>query len=80
MKILSKELMKKSKQQHHLIKNQAGCANKPIEFYKRKLQLIKLQKGVITAFTGVNKSVYSSYVAFYHIAKEKQPHTFGQSC
>ena len=67
--MLSEESMKKRKHQRHLTTNHVGCANKPIEFYERELQSIKSQ---MTAFTGVNKStVYSSYVASYHIAKKK---------
>ena len=69
---ISKESMKKSKLQRHLIISCAGCANIPIEFYERKLLSIKSQKAVMATFTGVNKStVYSSYVASYHIAKKK---------
>ena len=71
---ISEESMKKSKLERQLIINYAGCANIPIEFYERKLLLIKSQKAVMAAFTGVNKStVYSSYVAFYHIVKKKLP-------
>ena len=58
--------MKESKQQRHITTNNAGCDNKPIEFYKRKLQSIKSQKGIMTAFTGVNIfTVCYSYVALH---------------
>ena len=71
--------MKKSKQQRHSIANHADCANKPTEFYERKLQSITSQEDIMTAFTGVNKSaVYFWYVASYDIAKKEYTHTIGQ--
>ena len=72
--------MKKNKLQRHFSSNHPGCIDKPIEFFERKLNSLKLQKDIMTTFTGVNKpAIYSSYVASYHIAKQKKPHTIGQN-
>ena len=79
LKILSEESMKKNKLQRHLTRNHPGCVDKPVEFFKHKLQSIASQKSVLTAFTEVNKSaVYSSYVASYQIAKQKKSHSIGE--
>ena len=69
----------KNKLQRHLTTNHPGCVDKPVEFFKRKLQSIASQKSVLTSFTEVNKSaVYSSYVASYQIAKQKKSHSIGE--
>ena len=79
LKIPSEESMKKNKLKRHLITNYPGCADKPVEFFKRKLQSIASQKSVLTAFTEVNKAAdYSSYVASSQIAKQKKPHSIGE--
>ena len=73
------ESKKKNKLQRHLTTNHPGCVDKPIEFFKDKLQSIASQKNVLTAFTGVNKSaVYSSYVASYQIANQKKTYSIGK--
>ena len=74
LKVVSEESMKKNKLQRHLSSNHPGCIDKPIEFFERNLNSLKSQKDIMTIFTGVNKpAVYSSYVASYHIAKQKKP-------
>ena len=79
LKILSEESMKKNKLQRHLTTNHPGCVDKPVEFFKHKLQSIASQKSVLTAFTEVNKSaVYSLYATSYQIAKQKKPHSIGE--
>ena len=80
LEVLSEESMKKNKLQKHLSSNHPGCIDKQIEFFERKLNSLKSQKGIMTTFTGVNKpAVYSSYVASSHIAKQKKPYTIGQN-
>ena len=60
------EAMKKEKLQRHLITNHPGCIDKPVEFFEGKLQSIASQKSIMTAFTGVSKSVvYALYIADY---------------
>ena len=68
LKILSEESMKKNKLRRHLTTNHSGCVDKPVEFFKHKLQSIASQKSVLTAFTEVNKSaVYSLYAWAYDL-------------
>ena len=80
LKVLFEESMKITKLQRHLSSNHSGCIDKPIEFFEQKLNSHKSQKDIMTTFTGANKpTVYSSYVASSHIAKQKKLHTIGQN-
>ena len=75
-KVLSKESLKKNKLLRHLETNHPACVDKPIEYFRSKLQALSSQANVMKAFTTVNKSaVYASYLASYEIAKQKKAHT-----
>ena len=72
-KVLSKESLKKNKLLHHLKTNHPACVDKPIEYFRSKLQALSSQANIMKAFTTVNKSaVYASYLASYKIAKQKK--------
>ena len=78
-KALSKESLKKNKLLRHLETNHPACVDKPIEYFRSKLQALSSQANVMKAFTTVNKSaVYASYLASYEIAKQKKAHTIGE--
>ena len=63
----------KVKLQRHLKTNHPNCADKDVEFFRRKLKSIQGQRNVVKAFTSENKlAVYLSYVASYQIAKQKK--------
>ena len=79
LKVLSAESMKKNKLQRHLETNHSNCINKPVHFFEHKLKSIQGQKSIMTSLTAENKfAVYSSYSAFYQIAKQKKDHTIGE--
>ena len=63
----------KVKLQCHLKTNHPNCADKDVEFFRRKLKSIQGQRNVVKAFTSENKlAVYLSYVASHQIAKQKK--------
>ena len=78
-KVLSKESLKKNKFLRLLEANHPTCVDKPIEYFRSKLQALSSQANFMKAFTTVNKSaVYASYLASYEIAKQKKAHTIGE--
>ena len=78
-KVLSKESLKKNKLLRHLETNHPAGVDKPIEYFRSKLQALSSQANVMKAFTTVIKSaVYASYLASYEIAKQKKAHTIGE--
>ena len=66
LKVLSAESMKKNKLKYHLETNYPNCSDKRVEFFERKLNLIRGQRNVMTQFMTENKlAVHSLYVASY---------------
>ncbi|KFM62921.1 SCAN domain-containing protein 3, partial [Stegodyphus mimosarum] len=77
---LSNESMVPSKLKRHLYSNHPSCANKDKQYFKRCLEQNKKQKKFMkSAVTVSEKALEASYHVSKLIARQKKPHTLGES-
>lgn len=80
LETLSNHSMKPSLLLRHFNTKHINLINKPLEFFKRKESELKVNKGAITSFTGLNtRAVEASYKVSLRIAQELKPHTIGET-
>lgn len=77
--VLASDSMKPNKLKRHLDTKHAGIANKPREFFERKLNSVKSTKKAFSNIASVpSKALLASYQVSYRIAQKKKPHTIGE--
>ncbi len=76
---LSKDCLKPSKLQRHLIKKHPAEAEKTVDFFRRKEEHLVRQSPAFTQQATVPEwAMKASFLASYHIARAKKPHTIGE--
>ncbi|GFT64484.1 protein FAM200B [Nephila pilipes] len=77
---LSNESMVPSKLKRHLYSSHPSCANKDKQYFKRCLEQNKKQKKFMkSAVTVSEKALEASYHVAKLIARQKKPHTVGET-
>lgn len=77
--ILSNECLKPSKLQRHLNQKHPAEAEKPIDFFKRKEEHLTRQSATfVRQATVPERALRASFLASFHIARAKKPHTIGE--
>jgi zinc finger BED domain-containing protein 5/7/8/9 len=78
--ILANESMRPNKLHRHIDTNHPEMKNKPLDFYERKLESLKISKNNIFNFAAINqKATYASYKISLRIAQTGKPHTIVES-
>ncbi|XP_076037476.1 zinc finger BED domain-containing protein 5-like [Oratosquilla oratoria] len=78
--ILSNEEMKPSKLQRHLQQKRSTEATKSINFFKRQESSVASQASTLKQrFTLPDRALKASFLASFHIARGKKPHTIGEN-
>ncbi|XP_039953938.1 protein FAM200B-like [Bactrocera tryoni] len=71
--------MKPSKLMRHLTTKHQKEADKPLDFFERKLKALSQQQNTIIQASSVNEStLLASYKVAYRVAKAGKPHTYVQ--
>ncbi|XP_075070632.1 protein FAM200A-like isoform X2 [Mixophyes fleayi] len=79
MKILSAESMIPSKLRRHLDTNHPDVANKPRDYFARKLKELKDQKGAFFKQASIStNAVLAAYKVAYRVARCIKPHTIAE--
>nr|XP_005998765.1 PREDICTED: protein FAM200B-like [Latimeria chalumnae] len=74
--VLANESLKPSKLKRHLETKHGELVDKPLEYFQRKQQELKLSAQVLSWSTTLNdKAQLASYLVAYRAAKEKMAHT-----
>ena len=77
--VLASDSMKPNKLKRHLDTKHGNIANKPREFFERKLNSVKSTKNAFSNITSVpSKALLASYQVSHRIAQKKKPHTIGE--
>lgn len=77
--VLASDSMKPNKLKRHLDTKHGNIANKPREFFERKLNNVKSTKKAFSNITSVpSKALLASYQVSHRIAQKKKPHTIGE--
>lgn len=77
--VLASDSMKPNKLKRHLDTKHGNIANKPREFFERKLNNVKSTKNAFSNITSVpSKALLASYQVSHRIAQKKKPHTIGE--
>lgn len=78
--ILANDSMKPARLERHLKSKHPEQSEKPIEYFQRKLKSCNRQSTTLQNFTKLNdKYLQASFEVSYLIAKDKKPHTIGES-
>ncbi|XP_037792066.1 protein FAM200B-like [Penaeus monodon] len=77
--VLANESLKPSKLKRHLETKHPSLATKPVDYFQRRKEQMKMSVKVLNAATTLNdKAQLASYLVSYRIAKEKVPYTCGE--
>lgn len=77
--VLGNEAMKPSRLTRHLNTNHSDLVNKPIEFFMRKRDALKIEKKIISQASTTDTSLLTaSYLISLQIAKCKKPYSIGE--
>lgn len=77
--VLSNECLKPSKLKRHLEQKHPNDVGKHMDFFKRKAALLTKQASAFTQQVTVSeRALKASFLASYHIARAKKPHTIGE--
>lgn len=77
--VLASDSMKPNKLKRHLDTKHGDLANRPREFFERKLNSVKSAKQAFSKITSVpSKALLASYQVSHRIAQNKKPHTIGE--
>jgi len=80
LEILANDSMKPSRLSRHLITKHPEHEKKPVEFFTRCLKSCDVQSNTLRKFTKLNdKCLEASLEVSYLIAKNKKPHTIGET-
>ncbi|KAJ8728815.1 hypothetical protein PYW07_006511 [Mythimna separata] len=72
--------MKPSKLMRHLTTKHQKEADKPLDFFERKLKALSQQQNTIIQASSVNESsLLASYKVAYRVAKAGKPHTIAEN-
>nr|XP_036214853.1 protein FAM200B-like [Bactrocera oleae] len=72
--------MKPSKRMRHLTTKYQKEADKPLDFFERKLKALSQQQNTIIQASSVNEStLLASYKVAYRVAKAGKPHTIAEN-
>lgn len=79
LETLSNECLKPSKLQRHLMQKHPVEAEKTIDFFLRKEEHLVRQSATFTQQATIpERALKASFLASYHIARAKKPHTIGE--
>ena len=79
LETLSNECLKPSKLQRHLMQKHPAEAEKTADFFRRKEEHLARQSAAFTQQATVpERALKASFLASYHIARAKKPHTIGE--
>ena len=79
LETLSNECLKPSKLQRHLMQKHPAEAEKTVDFFRRKEEHLARQSSAFTQQATVpERAMKASFLASYHIARAKKPHTIGE--
>lgn len=77
--VLANESLKPSKLKRHLETKHPSLATKPVDYFQRRKEQMKMSVKVLNTATTLNdKAQLASYLVSYRIAKEKVPYTCGE--